>query len=132
MFHMWTKPDPVRTGRRSMALLIDEDPGFRKVALRILSRTSVAGVAVSGIAAAVTWLRLNDTPTLVFVDHSGVRAVRAALGGRITAVVATAAAGVDRNELLDALQAGAAGALVKPLDPNEMLRTVFRHVSTAP
>lgn len=131
MFHMWKKPEPVQPGRKPVALVVDESEAFRHAALRLLARCNVAGVAVTTVASAVAWLRVN-TPTLVLVDLAHVRELREALGNRRAAVVATADCGVDRREQRAALDDGAAGLLVKPLEPAEFLRTITETVAAAP
>jgi DNA-binding NarL/FixJ family response regulator len=88
---------------------------------------SVVGAAADG-AEAVT-LSLEHTPDVVLMDLSmpgvdGVEATRRVVAERPDARVVILTSFSDRERILDALDAGAVGYLLKDAEPDELLRGV--------
>src|SRR5690349_22343211 len=82
MFHMWTKPGPVRPGSRPLVAVIDNDDAFRLAALRYLRRIDIAGVGLIDTTAAMRWLTTSDAVSIVFVDRARVKDAAAAIAAR--------------------------------------------------
>ena len=115
-------------GDRVRVLIVDDNELFRRSTSRIMDRLGyeVMGQAEDGRQAVAQTIRLQ--PDLVLMDvempqMGGIEAARLIQQSQPTPVVLLT--GHDSQELLrEARDAGVAAYLVKPLDPDELRRTV--------
>jgi DNA-binding NarL/FixJ family response regulator len=102
--------------RRGLTALLDGAPGF-----------SVVAAAADG-AEAVT-LAAEHQPDVILMDLSmpgvdGIEATRRVVADRPDARIVVLTSFSERERILDALDAGAVGYLLKDADPEELLRAV--------
>lgn len=57
-----------RAHAHRIALVVEDDPGARRLLMRVLQQLSFAPIGFSSAEAALAWVELNDPPALISVD----------------------------------------------------------------
>jgi DNA-binding NarL/FixJ family response regulator len=111
-------------------LVVDDHPVLRGGLAQLLGRA--AGVELAGLAAdgaAGVDLALDENPDVVLMDLEmpgldGIEATRRIRASRPETQVVVLTSFSDRARILDALDAGATGYLLKDAEPEELLRGI--------
>jgi DNA-binding NarL/FixJ family response regulator len=116
-------------------LIVDDDAVFRELVVTLLGRIGhITQEAASGEDALTQALEQRPSLVLLDVDVPGVsgyevcRELRDAYGPALP-IVFVSGSRVDRLDVVGGLHVGADDYLVKPIDPDELLARVRRHLA---
>lgn len=112
------------TERRPAIVLADDEPLTRIALRRLLERAGFEVEGEAGNADAAIEMCARKRPELCLVDlrmpGGGLRVIREVSRGVPKTLVVVLTASNDRDDMFDAIRAGAAGYLVKSMDPDRI------------